>query len=79
MAPGTNAGAAHPVGAQGEDIESTMGEKVTNDASALIRSLAEARGRTVEWAEKAVDGVALVHRHRGSRQGADRPHLEQPE
>lgn len=54
MSPGTNAGAAHPVGPQGEDIESTMGEKVTNDAAALMRSLAEARGRTVEWAEKAV-------------------------
>jgi membrane-bound serine protease (ClpP class) len=54
MAPGTNAGAAHPVGGQGEDLGKTMSEKVTNDAAALIRSLAQARGRSAEWAEKAV-------------------------
>ncbi|MDX1384053.1 MAG: ATP-dependent Clp protease proteolytic subunit, partial [Thermoanaerobaculia bacterium] len=28
MAPGTNTGAAHPVGGQGEDIEGVMAEKV---------------------------------------------------
>ncbi len=54
MAPGTNAGAAHPVGGQGEDLEKTIAEKVTNDAAALIRSLAQQRGRPMEWAEKAV-------------------------
>ncbi len=54
MAPGTNAGAAHPVGGQGEEIKGPMGDKMTNDAAALIRSLAEARGRSQEWAEKAV-------------------------
>jgi membrane-bound serine protease (ClpP class) len=54
MAPGTNAGAAHPVGGQGEELNKTMTEKVTNDAAALIRSIATQRGRPVEWAEKAV-------------------------
>jgi len=54
MAPGTNAGAASPVGGQGEDIEGTMGEKVEQDASAHIRSLAKRSGRNVEAAEKAV-------------------------
>ena len=54
MAPGTNAGAAHPVGEQGADLAKTLSEKVTNDAAALIRSLAEQRGRSSEWAEKAV-------------------------
>ncbi len=54
MAPGTNTGAAHPVGGQGEDIEGTMGEKVEQDAAATIRSLAERRGRPVELAEAAV-------------------------
>jgi membrane-bound serine protease (ClpP class) len=54
MAPGTNAGAAHPVGGEGEDLAKTMSEKVTNDAAALIRSLASQRGRSSEWAEKAV-------------------------
>jgi membrane-bound serine protease (ClpP class) len=54
MAPGTNAGAAHPVGGEGADLAKTLAEKVTNDAAALIRSLADQRGRSSEWAEKAV-------------------------
>ena len=54
MAPGTNTGAAHPVGGEGEDLAKTISEKVTNDAAALIRSLATQRGRSVEWSEKAV-------------------------
>jgi membrane-bound serine protease (ClpP class) len=54
MAPGTNTGAAHPVGDQGAELPKTISEKVTNDAAALIRSLATQRGRSAEWAEKAV-------------------------
>lgn len=54
MAPGTNTGAAHPVGPQGEDLQKTISEKIANDAAALARSLAQARGRPEEWAEKAV-------------------------
>lgn len=54
MAPGTNTGAAHPVGGQGETIEGTMGKKVEQDAAATIRSLATRRGRDVALAEKAV-------------------------
>ena len=54
MAPGTNAGAAHPVGGEGAELAKTIGEKVTNDAAALIRSLAAQRGRAGDWAEKAV-------------------------
>lgn len=54
MAPSTNIGAAHPVGGQGEEITGTMGEKVTNDAVAYIRTLAEKRGRNADWAEQAV-------------------------
>lgn len=53
MAPGTNIGAAHPVNLGGK-LEKTMEEKVTNDAAAYIRSLAESRGRNAEWAEAAV-------------------------
>jgi membrane-bound serine protease (ClpP class) len=63
MAPGTNAGAAHPVGGEGEELAKTIGEKVTNDAAALIRSLAEQRHRNVEWAEKAVrDSLSYTER-----------------
>ncbi|GAB4323567.1 MAG: nodulation protein NfeD [Candidatus Zixiibacteriota bacterium] len=53
MAPGTNAGAAHPVVMQGE-MDSTMSKKAENDAAAHIRSLAERRGRNADWYERAV-------------------------
>ena len=67
MAPGTNLGAASPVsiggGApqkDGKKEEDTMTRKVTNDAVAYIRGLAELRGRNANWAEKAVrEGVSL--------------------
>ena len=54
MAPSTNIGAAHPVGGGGEEIDSVMNEKVTNDAVAQIRAAAEKRGRNADWGEKAV-------------------------
>jgi membrane-bound serine protease (ClpP class) len=50
MAPGTNIGAATPVGGGGEDIEGAMGDKVRNDAIANMRSIAETRDRNVDWA-----------------------------
>jgi len=53
MTPGTNIGAAHPVSIGGQ-MDSTMAEKVVNDASAYIRSIAAKRGRNEKWAEKAV-------------------------
>lgn len=54
MAPGTNAGAAHPVGGSGEDIGGTLGRKVEQDAAANIRSLAVRNGRNARLAEEAV-------------------------
>ncbi len=54
MAPGTNIGAASPVGSGGEDIGGTLGDKVMNDAIASISSIAETRGRNVEWAVSTV-------------------------
>ncbi|MEE9524087.1 MAG: nodulation protein NfeD, partial [Thermodesulfovibrionales bacterium] len=53
MSPGTNIGAAHPVGMGGK-MDKTMKEKATNDAVAYIKSIAEKRGRNKEWAEDAV-------------------------
>ncbi len=53
MSPGTNIGAAHPV-SLGEKVTEEMKEKVTNDAVAYIKSIAEKRGKNSEWAEKAV-------------------------
>src|SRR3972149_209306 len=53
MAPGTNIGAAHPVGI-GEKMDKVMAEKATNDAAAYIKSLAERNGRNAKWAADAV-------------------------
>jgi len=72
MAPGTNLGAATPVAIggspapaapSGKDGETApqagtaMERKAVNDAVAYIRSLAELRGRNVDWAEAAVRGA----------------------
>jgi membrane-bound serine protease (ClpP class) len=69
MAPATNLGAATPVqigapsmptppGQEPEEAakegSTAMERKMVNDASAYIRSLAELRGRNIDWAEEAV-------------------------
>jgi len=54
MAPGTNIGAAHPVGAGGKKIDKTLSEKMVNDMVAQARSVANKRGRNAEWVEKAI-------------------------
>jgi membrane-bound serine protease (ClpP class) len=54
MAPGTTIGAAHPVSGGGETIEGDMRQKVENFAVSFVESIAQRRGRNVEWAEKAV-------------------------
>ncbi|HEV3008840.1 MAG TPA: nodulation protein NfeD, partial [Burkholderiales bacterium] len=74
MAPGTNLGAASPVAIGGSppkqekgdkkggspDPGDTMTRKVTNDAVAYIRGLAEMRKRNADWAERAVrEAVSL--------------------
>jgi membrane-bound serine protease (ClpP class) len=54
MAPGTVTGAAHPVMSDGRDLGQTLGEKITNDAAAYVRSHAERRGRDPQAAESTV-------------------------
>jgi membrane-bound serine protease (ClpP class) len=54
MAPGTHIGAAHPVDSSGKDIPGVMGEKVLNDAVAMLKSLSDMRGRSPGWADSAV-------------------------
>jgi len=62
MAPGTNIGAAHPVDMQGKS-DAVMNEKVINDASAFIRTIAEKRGRNIQWADDAVrNSVAITEK-----------------
>jgi len=53
MAPGTEAGAAHPVVEVGQ-ISDTMKEKILNDALAFLRSYVSVRGRNVDAAQEAV-------------------------
>jgi membrane-bound serine protease (ClpP class) len=53
MAPGTNAGAAHPV-VEGGQMDPTLKQKIENDAAAFLRSYTARRGRNVEAAEDAV-------------------------
>jgi len=61
MAPGTNTGAAHPVGGQGENLPEDVRDKITNDAAAMVRSLAEHRGRNPEVAERTVlESISLT-------------------
>jgi membrane-bound serine protease (ClpP class) len=56
MAPNTNIGSAHPVQLGGESAapDKTMTEKIENDAVAFVRSVAQTRGRNVDWVEQAV-------------------------
>ncbi|HKL26437.1 MAG TPA: nodulation protein NfeD [Desulfuromonadales bacterium] len=65
MAPGTNIGAATPVSLGGgpadQSQDSPMQTKILNDATAYARSLAEQRGRNVDWAERIVrDGISTA-------------------
>jgi membrane-bound serine protease (ClpP class) len=53
MAPGTNIGAAHPL-ELGKESSDELKQKITNDAAAYIRSIANKRNRNADWAEKAV-------------------------
>jgi membrane-bound serine protease (ClpP class) len=62
MAPGTNIGAAHPVSVgRSGDQSATVEEKALNDAAAMVRAIGQARGRNVEWLERAVrESVSLT-------------------
>ena len=58
MAPGTNIGAAAPISSDGGDLEDTLASKVENDAAALIRSIAQTRGRNQDKLEATVRSAA---------------------
>jgi membrane-bound serine protease (ClpP class) len=65
MHPTSNIGAAHPVTGSGKDVAEEAGKdmakKVENDTVAFVRSVAAARGRDADWAEKAVrESVSVV-------------------
>lgn len=61
MAPETTIGAASPVGAQGEDIGSTMETKVKEMLKASVRAIASARDpEAVELAEETIESGRAV-------------------
>jgi membrane-bound serine protease (ClpP class) len=66
MGPGTHTGAASPliaIGAYPVAIDETLRKKITNDATAFLRSYAEKRGRNPAFAETAVtDAKAFTER-----------------
>jgi len=53
MAPGTNAGASHPI-LEGQTMDPVLKQKVENDAAAFLRSYVTVRGRDAAAAEDAV-------------------------
>ena len=53
MAPGTNAGAAHPI-LEGKTMDPVLKQKIENDAAAFLRSYVTVRGRDAASAEDAV-------------------------
>jgi len=66
MASGTNAGAATPINLLGTEkiaganTSSVEDNKVINDAAAYMRSLAQLRGRNIDWGELAVRHAASL-------------------
>ncbi|PZR63358.1 MAG: peptidase [Chloroflexi bacterium] len=60
MAPNTNIGAASVVSSTGQDLPPTLARKVTNDAVARIRDLAQSHARNADWAESAVRNAASI-------------------
>jgi membrane-bound serine protease (ClpP class) len=84
MAPGTSIGAATPVSIGGppeprrtesaKDGAETSGQstserKALNDAVAMLRSLAQLRGRNAEWAEKATRQAATLTATEAQKEG----------
>ncbi|MDI3317992.1 MAG: nodulation protein NfeD [Bacillota bacterium] len=60
MAPGTEIGAASPVGLGGAQLGATEEAKVTADAVAMITAWAQRNGRNAAWAAEAVRSAASL-------------------
>lgn len=60
MSPGTNIGAATPIQMEGK-MDSTLATKVTNDAVANLKAMAQKLGRNEDWIERAIrDGESIT-------------------
>ena len=74
MAPGTNVGAATPVQLGGDNSankpdDNAHTRKAVNDAAAYLRSLAALRGRSADWAERAVRTAASLQAEAAVKEG----------
>jgi membrane-bound serine protease (ClpP class) len=70
MAPGTSIGAASPVDSNGQDITGTEGDKVRSIAISTITSIAQERGRNVDWAVSTVSTAASASAAEAAAKGA---------
>ncbi len=61
MAPSTVMGAATPIDASGNNLDSDLRQKLIENSVAKIRGLAELRGRNADWAEDAVRNGTSAH------------------
>jgi membrane-bound serine protease (ClpP class) len=78
MAPGTNIGSAHPV-SHGGHADPVLAEKMTSDAAAFARALAETRGRNADWAERAVRESVSITAEEALQQGVIDMVIAEPE
>lgn len=63
MAPATSIGAASPVSMGGGEMDTVAQKKIFSFTESFIESIAEKRGRNVEWAKSAVrDGASITSR-----------------
>lgn len=60
MAPGTNIGSASPISIGPGEQDEVLGRKITNDAAAYMRALAETHGRDPELGERMVTEAVNV-------------------
>ena len=76
MAPGTNAGASHPVVEVGK-LDPIMKQKIENDTSAFLRSYVTQRKRNAEAANQAVMESKSYTAEEAKRTEPDRPYRQQ--
>ena len=69
MAPGTNVGAATPVGLDG----AIGSDKAVNDAAASMRAIAEEHGRNADVAASFVTDAVSISAEQALRRRRDRP------
>ncbi len=74
MAPGTNAGAAHPI-VEGKTMDPVLKEKVENDAAAFLRSYASRRNRNVPGRRRRHPQLKVVLRPGSPQAQPHRPRL----